>query len=127
VGIARAAYEFALEFSKQRHQFGRPIFSHQAVSFALAEMATRIESARLMVWKACWLIDHDLDYTMASSMAKIAGSQVAQYATAQAMDICGGRGYLKNFPLEKYLRDARALSLLEGTNHIQKAVIASQL
>ncbi|HBX22018.1 MAG TPA: acyl-CoA dehydrogenase [Desulfotomaculum sp.] len=127
VGIARAAYEFALEFSKQRHQFGRPIFSHQAVSFALAEMATRIESSRLMVWKACWLIDHDLDYTMASSMAKIAGSQVAQYATAQAMDICGGRGYLKDFPLEKYLRDARALSLLEGTNHIQKAVIASQL
>lgn len=127
VGIARAAFEYALQFSKQRRQFGRPVFSRQAVSFALAELATRIESARLLVWKACWLIDNDLDYTMASSMAKVAGSQVAQDAAAVAMDICGGRGYLKDFPVEKYLRDARALSLLEGTSNIQKAIIASQL
>lgn len=127
VGIARAAYEFALQFSKQRHQFERPIFSRQAISFALADLATKIESTRLLVWKACWLIDNDLDYTMASSMAKIAGSQVAQEAAAAAMDICGGRGYLKEYPLEKYLRDARALSLLEGTNYIQRVIIASQL
>lgn len=127
VGLARAAYEFALQYSKRRHQFGRPVFTQQAVSFALAELAAKIESARLMVWKACWLIDNDMDYTMASSMAKITGSQVAQEATAMAMDICGGRGYLKDWPVEKYLRDARVLSLIEGTNNIQKAVIASLL
>ncbi|MBF7084089.1 acyl-CoA dehydrogenase family protein [Desulfallas sp. Bu1-1] len=127
VGIARAAFEFALRYSKERRQFGRPIFSQQAISFTLAELQTKIESARLLVWKACWLIDNDLDYTMASSMAKIAGSQVAQEATAAAMDILGGRGYLKGCPVEKLLRDARVMSLIEGTNHIQKAVIASQL
>lgn len=127
VGLARAAFEFALQYSKHRQQFGRPVFAQQAVSFVLAELAARIESARLLVWKACWLIDNDLDYTMASSMAKIAGSQVAQEAAAAAMDICGGRGYLKDLPVEKYLRDARVLSLIEGTNNIQKAVIASLL
>ncbi|MFZ5642037.1 MAG: acyl-CoA dehydrogenase family protein [Bacillota bacterium] len=127
VGIARAAYEFALQFSRERQRFGRPIFSQQAISFALAELAIKIESARLMVWKACWLIDNDLDYTLASSMAKIAGSEVAQEAAAAAMDICGGRGYLRQFPVERYLRDARVLSLIEGTNHIQKAIIASLL
>lgn len=127
VGIARAAYEFALQFSKERHQFDKPVFSQQAISFTLAELAIKIESARLMVWKACWLIDNDLDYTLASSMAKIAGSQAAQEVTAAAMDICGGRGYLKQYPVERYLRDARVLSLIEGTNHIQKAIIASLL
>lgn len=127
VGIARAAFEYALRYSKERHQFGRPVFSQQAISFTLAELQTKIESARLLVWKACWLIDNDLDYTMASSMAKIAGSQVAQEATAAAMDILGGKGYLKDCPVEKLLRDARVLSLIEGTNHIQKAIIATQL
>ena len=127
VGIARAAYEFALQFSKERHQFGKLVFSQQAISFTLAELAIKIESARLFVWKACWLIDNDLDYTLASSMAKIAGSQVAQEVAAAAMDICGGRGYLKQYPVERYLRDSRVLSLIEGTNHIQKAIIASLL
>ncbi|WP_027365312.1 acyl-CoA dehydrogenase family protein [Desulfotruncus alcoholivorax] len=127
VGLARAAYEFALEFSKKRHQFGRPVFDQQAVAFNLADLLVKIEAARLLVWKACWLIDNDLDYTMLSSMAKLAGSSVAQEAAAAAMDICGGRGYLKGCPVEKYLRDARVMSLIEGTNNIQKAVIASQL
>lgn len=127
VGIARAAYEYALQFSKERQRFGRSVFSQQAISFALAELAIKIESARLLVWKACWLIDNDLDYTLASSMAKIAGSQVAQESAAAAMDICGGRGFLKDYPVERYLRDARVLSLIEGTNHIQKAIIASLL
>lgn len=127
VGIARAAYEFALRFSKERQRFGRQVFDQQAISFSLADLAVKIESARLLVWKACWLIDNDLDYTLASSMAKIAGSQVAQEAAAAAMDICGGRGFLKDFPVERYLRDARVLSVIEGTNHIQKAIIASLL
>lgn len=127
LGIARAAYEYALQFSKDRIQFGRSVFSRQAVSFDLAELAMKIESARLMVWKACWLIDNDMDYTLASSMAKIAGSRTAQEVTAAAMDICGGRGFLRQYPIEKCLRDARVLSLLEGTNSIQKAIIASLL
>lgn len=127
VGLARAAYDFALEYSKKRHQFGRPVFAQQAVAFKLADILTKIEAARLLVWKACWLIDNDLDYTMLSSMAKIAGSSIAQEAAAAAMDICGGRGYLKGCPVEKYLRDARVMSLIEGTNNIQKAVISSQM
>ncbi|MHB8156262.1 MAG: acyl-CoA dehydrogenase family protein [Desulfocucumaceae bacterium] len=127
VGIARAAYEYALQFSKDRNRFGKSVFSQQAVSFTLAELAIKIESARLLVWKACWLIDNDLDYTLLSSMAKLAGSQVAQEATAAAMDICGGRGFLRNYPVEKYLRDARVLSLTEGTSNIQKAIISSLL
>ncbi|MCL6611092.1 MAG: acyl-CoA dehydrogenase family protein [Peptococcaceae bacterium] len=127
VGIARAAYECALKYSKERVQFGRPVYSNQGVSFTLAELATKIEAARMLVWKACWLIDRDLDYTMASSMAKIAGSKVAVEAASAAMEICGGGGYLVGHPVEKYLRDARVLPIIEGTDHIQKAVIASLL
>lgn len=127
VGIARAAFECALKYSRERVQFGRPVYSNQGVSFTLAELATRIEAARMLVWKACWLIDRDLDYTMASSMAKIAGSRVAVEAASAAMEICGGSGYLVGHPVEKYLRDARVLPLIEGTDNIQKAVIASLL
>lgn len=127
VGIARAAFECALKFSRERVQFGRPVFSNQGVSFTLTELATKIEAARMLVWKACWLIDRDLDYTMASSMAKIAGSRVAVEAASAAMEICGGSGYLVGHPVEKYLRDARVLPLIEGTDNIQKAVIASLL
>ncbi|MFZ5634263.1 MAG: acyl-CoA dehydrogenase family protein [Bacillota bacterium] len=127
VGIARAAFEYALKYSRERIQFGRPVYSNQGVSFTLADLATKIEAARMLVWKACWLIDRDLDYTMASSMAKIAGSQVAVEAASAAMEICGGSGYLTGHPVEKYLRDARVLPLIEGTDNIQKAVIASLL
>ncbi|HZK19018.1 MAG TPA: acyl-CoA dehydrogenase family protein, partial [Clostridia bacterium] len=127
VGLARAAYEYALQYSKERHQFGKPIFNQQSIAFNLADLLVEIEAARLLVWKACWLIDNDLDYTIPSSMAKIAGSSIAQKATATAMDICGGKAYLTDSPVEKYLRDARVLSLIEGTNNIQRAVIASQI
>ncbi|MFZ5649141.1 MAG: acyl-CoA dehydrogenase family protein [Bacillota bacterium] len=127
VGIARAAFDCALKYSREREQFGRPVYSNQGVSFTLADLATRIEAARMLVWKACWLIDRDLDYTMASSMAKLAGSRVAVEATSAAMEICGGGGYMAGHPVEKYLRDARVLPLIEGTDNIQKAVIASLL
>jgi len=127
VGIARAAFECALKYSKERVQFGRPVFSNQGVSFTLTDLATKIEAARMLVWKACWLIDRDQDYTMASSMAKIAGSRVAVEASSAAMEICGGSGYLVGHPVEKYLRDARVLPLIEGTDNIQKTVIASLL
>ncbi|MFZ5651772.1 MAG: acyl-CoA dehydrogenase family protein [Bacillota bacterium] len=127
VGIARAAFDCALKYSRERIQFGRQVYSNQGVSFTLAELATKIEAARLLVWKACWLIDRDMDYTMASSMAKLAGSRVAVEATSAAMEICGGGGYMAGHPVEKYLRDARVLPLIEGTDNIQKAVIASLL
>lgn len=127
VGIARAAYEFALKYSRERIQFGRPVYKNQGVSFALAEMATRIEAARMLVWKACWLIDREMDYTMASSMAKLAGSRAAVESSSLAMEICGGAAYIKGHPVERYLRDARIMPLIEGTDNIQKAVIASLL
>jgi len=127
VGIARAAYEMARDHARDRIQFGKPIAKHQSIAFALAEMATKIELARLITWKACWLIDREQDYTSASSMAKLVSSQVAQEVTAMAADIMGGQGYLAHSPADKYLRDARVLSTIEGTNHIQKAIIASLL
>ncbi len=127
VGIARAAYEMAREHARERIQFGKPIIKHQSIAFALAEMATQIELSRLITWKACWLIDREQDYTAASSMAKLVGSQVAQEVTAMAADIMGGQGYLAHGPADKYLRDARVLSTIEGTSRIQKAIIASLL
>lgn len=127
VGVARAAYEMALEYSRERYQFGKPIMSHQAVGFTLAEMATKIELARLMTWKACWLIDQDQDYTSASAMAKLVGSRVAQEVTTLAADILASRGYMAGSMADKLVRDARVLSTIEGTNNIQKAIIASLL
>ncbi len=127
VGIARAALEEALNFAENRLQSGVPIKKHQAVSFALADMATRIEMARLMTWKACWLIDRGGDYSVASAMAKLASSTIAQEVTCLAADIMGARGYIKGTLIEQLVRDARVLSTIEGTNHIQRMVISSQL
>ena len=125
VGIAQAAYELALSHACTRIQFGKPIIKHQAVAFSLANMATKVEQARLMVWKACYLIDRDQDYTIASSMAKLAASEIAQEVTSMAVDILGARGYMINNLANKYARDAKSLSVVEGTNNIQRAIIAS--
>lgn len=127
VGIAWAAYNLALEHAKTRIQFGKPIIKNQAISFALAEMATQIELARLMTWKACWLIDQNQDYTTASSMAKLYASEIAQQVTSRTIEILGASGYLANSLADKYARDARVLATIEGTNNIQKAIIASLL
>lgn len=127
VGIARAALETALEFSESRLQSGLPIKNHQAIAFTLADMATQIEMARLMTWKACWLIDQGGDYSVASAMAKLASSSIAQQVTCAAADIMGARGYIQGSLIEQLVRDARVLSTIEGTNHIQRAVISSQL
>lgn len=127
VGIARAAYNLALDHARTRIQFGKPIIKNQAISFALAEMATQIELARLMTWKACWLIDRNQDYTTASSMAKLYASEIAQQITSRTIEILGAKGYLSNSPADKYARDARVLATIEGTNNIQKAIIASLL
>lgn len=127
VGIARAALEAALEFAENRRQFGTVIKRHQAIAFTLADMATQIEMARLMTWKACWLIDQGGDYSAASAMAKLASSTMAQQVTCAAADILGAQGYMRGTPVEQLVRDARVLSTIEGTNHMQRAVISSQL
>ncbi|MDD5312801.1 MAG: acyl-CoA dehydrogenase family protein [Dehalococcoidia bacterium] len=127
VGIARAAYEMALEYSKKRIQFGRPIFHNQAVAFALADMATQIDAARFMTWRACHLIDQGLEFTREASMAKIVASECAAEVSSKAMHLMGAVGYSRDLPIEKYFRDAKALSVIEGGNEIQRSIVAEQL
>lgn len=127
VGIARRAMEAAIEFAEEREQFGTRIKNHQAVAFTLADMATEIEMARLLYWKASWLIDKGGDYSTTSSMAKLASSHIAQRATCEASDIMGARAYEKGSLLEQLVRDARVLSTIEGTSNINRLLIASQL
>lgn len=127
VGIGRAAYEAALEFAKRTNRFGVPIFRHQAIAFSFADMATDIEAARLLVWRACCLMDREEDYTKEASMAKLHASEVALRVTAEAIQILGKYGYSRDHPAEKFARDANAIRIMEGTNHIQRIVIATQL
>ncbi|MGE5423477.1 MAG: acyl-CoA dehydrogenase family protein [Ignavibacteriales bacterium] len=127
VGLARSAFEKALAFAKERKQFGRSIYDNQVLAFDFARMAAQIEAARLLVWKACWLIDRNEDFTTSSSIAKIAGTTAAAEVASKAVDIMGGHGYMKGNPIEKLYRDAKILATLEGTNYIHNAVIASLL
>jgi acyl-CoA dehydrogenase len=127
VGVARAAFEVALSYARERKQYGRPIIENQAISFMLADMATEIEAARLLTWKASWLIDQGMDSTMASSMCKVFATEMAERVCSDAIQILGGQGYTRKWPLEKYLRDVRALQIYEGTNQIQRIVISSML
>ncbi|MGE5371260.1 MAG: acyl-CoA dehydrogenase family protein [Solirubrobacterales bacterium] len=127
VGLARSAFEKALAYARERRQFGRSIYENQALSFTFAKMAAQIEAARLLVWKACWLIDRNDESTMASSMAKIAGTTAAVDVVGEALDIMGGYGYIKGNSIEKLYRDAKILPTLEGTNDIHNAVITSLL
>jgi acyl-CoA dehydrogenase len=127
VGVARAAFEVALAYARERKQYGRPIFENQAISLMLADMVTEIEAARLLTWKACWLIDQGMDSTMASSMCKIFATEMAERVCSGAIQILGGQGYTRKWPLEKYLRDVKALQIYEGTNQIQRIIISSML
>ncbi|HWQ76413.1 MAG TPA: acyl-CoA dehydrogenase family protein [Syntrophomonas sp.] len=127
VGIARTAFELALAYAKERKQFGRSIYNNQAVAFEFSRMAAQIEAARLVVWKACWLIDNNEDFTVSASLAKIAGTTAAEEIVGKAMEIVGGRSYIEGHPLEKLYRDVKIFSNLEGTNHIQNAIITSLL
>jgi acyl-CoA dehydrogenase len=127
VGVARAAFEVALAYARERKQYGRPIIENQAISIMLADMATEIEAARLLTWKACWLIDQGMDSTMASSMCKVFATEMAERVCSRAIQILGGRGYTRRWPLEKYLRDVKALQIFEGTNQIQRIIISSML
>ena len=127
LGIASGAYELALAYSKERKAFGKPISEHQAIAFKLADMATEIEAARLLCLKAAWLKDQHLDYDRASSMAKLFASEVAMKTTVEAVQVHGGYGYVKEYHVERLMRDAKITQIYEGTNQIQRMVIAKKL
>lgn len=124
LGIAAGAYELALAYSKERKAFGKPISQHQAIQFKLADMATQIEAARMLVYKAAWLKDQDEDYAHASAMAKLYASEVAMNVTVEAVQVHGGYGYVKEYHVERLLRDAKITQIYEGTSEIQKIVIS---
>lgn len=127
LGIAAGAYELALAYSKEREAFGKPISKLQAIAFKLADMATEIEAARLIVYRAAWLKDKDMDFGMASSMAKVFASDVAMRQTVEAVQIHGGYGYVKEYHVERLMRDAKITQIYEGTSEIQRIVIARSI
>ena len=124
LGIASGAYELALAYSQQRKAFGVEISKHQAIAFKLADMATQIEAARLLVWKAAWLKDDHQDYDLASSIAKLYASEVAMRTTVEAVQIHGGYGYVKEYHVERLMRDAKITQIYEGTSEVQRIVIS---
>jgi len=127
VGIARAALDAAIDYAKQRVQFGKPIAAQQAIQFMLADMAKKVSAARLLCWHAAWLHDNGLRNSMESAMAKCFAGDTAMEVTTDAVQIFGGYGYMKEYPVEKYMRDAKLHQIYEGTNQIQRLVIARQL
>lgn len=127
LGIAAGAYELALDYSQQRKAFGKPISQHQAIQFKLADMATEIEAARMLCLKAAWLKDNNMPYAKASSMAKVYASEVAMRTTVEAVQIHGGYGYVKEYHVERLMRDAKITQIYEGTSEIQRIIIAREL
>ncbi len=127
VGIAQAAYDVAREYAKERHAFGQPISKFQAIQHKLADMATEIEAARLLVHRAAWLKQNDLPHTEAGAKAKLFASAMARRQTAEAIQILGGYGYTKEFPVERYYRDAKITEIYEGTSEINRLVIARSI
>ena len=127
VGTAQGAYEAALKYSKQRKQFGRPISEFQSIQNKLADMATEIEAARLLTYRAGWMKDQGQRVTKESSMAKLFASEIAVRATNEAVQIHGGNGFTKDYPVEKFYRDVKLCTIGEGTSEIQRLVIARQL
>ena len=127
VGIARAALEAAVAYAKQRVQFGKPIAELQAIQFMLAEMAMKVEAARLLVWQAAYLHDQGCRNTKESAIAKCFAGDTAMQVSMDAVQVLGGYGYMKDYPVEKYMRDAKLHQIYEGTNQIQRVVIANEL
>jgi alkylation response protein AidB-like acyl-CoA dehydrogenase len=125
IGIARAAYEIALDYAKTREQFGKPIIENQAIAFSLADMATSIEASRLLVWRAAWMARQGKTFDQAEgSMSKLFAGETAVRVTGQAMQILGGNGFTREFPVERMARDAKIYTIFEGTSEIQRLVIA---
>jgi alkylation response protein AidB-like acyl-CoA dehydrogenase len=127
LGIAAGAYELALKYAKERKAFGKHLSDHQAIQFKLAEMAMKIDAARLLVWKAAFLKDQKKDFVKAAAMAKLFASQIAQEVTTEAVQIHGGYGYVKEFHVERLMRDAKITQIYEGTSEIQRMVISREL
>jgi alkylation response protein AidB-like acyl-CoA dehydrogenase len=124
LGIAGGAYELAQAYAKERQAFGKPIAQHQAIAFKLADMATEIEAGKLMVYRAAWLKDQGMDYSTASAMAKLFASEVAMRTTIEAVQVHGGYGYVKEYHVERLMRDAKITQIYEGTSEIQRIVIS---
>ena len=127
VGVARAAYELSVDYSRERVQFGQPIAMNQGVNFLIADMAAEIEAARLLTWQAAWLLDQGQRATLQSSFAKRFASDMAMKVTTDAVQIFGGYGYMKEYPVEKLMRDAKLFQIYEGTSQIQRLVIAREI
>ena len=127
VGVARAAYELSVDYSRERVQFGQPIAMNQGVNFLIADMAAEIEAARLLTWQAAWLLDQGKRATLQSSFAKRFASDTAMKVTTDAVQIFGGYGYMKEYPVEKLMRDAKLFQIYEGTSQIQRLVIAREI
>jgi alkylation response protein AidB-like acyl-CoA dehydrogenase len=127
LGIASGAYELALAYSKQRKAFGTEIMNHQIIQFKLADMATKIEAARLLCLKAAWEKDNHLDYTLSSSMAKVFASETAMWTATEAVQIHGGYGFVKEYHVERMMRDAKITQIYEGTSEVQRIVISRSI
>jgi acyl-CoA dehydrogenase len=127
VGVAQAAYEYAVEYAKQRVTFDVPIAMHQGVNFMIADMATAIEAARLLVWQSAWLHDQGQRATLQSSFAKLFAADTVMKVTTDAVQVFGGYGYMKEYPVEKLMRDAKLFQIYEGTSQIQRLVIAKEI
>jgi acyl-CoA dehydrogenase len=127
VGLARAAYEEALKYAQNRVQFGKPIASFQYNAFKLAEMITEIEGARLLVYRSAWMLDNNMKASKESAMAKVVATDVAMKVSTEAVQMMGGYGYMKEYPVEKMMRDAKLFQIYEGTNEIQKHVISLEI
>jgi alkylation response protein AidB-like acyl-CoA dehydrogenase len=125
LGVARAAYEYALEYAKERQQFGRPIIMNQAIAFKLADMRTEIDAARLLVWRAAWMARNGKPFEAGEgSMSKLKAGEVAVRATEEAIQILGGAGYVREHPVERWARDAKIFTIFEGTSEIQRLVVS---
>jgi butyryl-CoA dehydrogenase len=127
VGLSQAAFELAVKYSKEREQFGKPIASFQLVQAMIADMAMSIEASRLMVYRACWLRDQGQPFSKESAMAKCFAADTAMKVTTDVVQVMGGYGYSKEYPAEKYMRDAKIMQIYEGTNQIQRLVIANNI
>jgi len=127
LGIASGAYELSLKYAKERKAFGKEIMHHQAIQFKLADMATRVETSRLLCLKAAWEKDNQMDYTLSSSMAKVYASETAMWTTTEAVQIHGGYGYVKEYHVERLMRDAKITQIYEGTSEVQRIVIGRSI
>jgi len=127
VGVAQGAFELSVKYAKERQAFGKPIISHQMIQSKLAQMSTKINAARLLTHKAAWMKDNHMNYIQASAEAKLFAATVANEVTREAVQIHGGYGYVREYHVERMMRDAKVLEIYEGTSEIQQIVIAREI